>query len=138
MNSVIIYATKHQRTKIVVQEFIKRVNIPVYNVINIAADLEKFDFFIFFCPTYGDEELPESMEQFLLNFKLLNKKYTICELGNYYGYDDYQFGALKIINYHLNNLGWQEVVESFSLDSLPRIDWDSFKNWENKVYSFLN
>ena len=71
------------------------------------------------------------MEEFLKHFNLdlSTKKYVICETGNYYGYDNFELGAKKIIDWHLKNLGATEYYKGFSLDTLPRIDWKSFEKW---------
>ena len=67
------------------------------------------------------------------NLKIKNRQYVICELGNYYGYDDFQFGAMKIIKKHLESLGWEEAFPGVSLDSLPVIDWDVFNQWKENL-----
>ena len=123
----VIFASKHGHSKKVAETFIN-----CYNV-NELPDLDA-DLFIFICPTYGDEELPLEMEDFLEGLVLKNKEFTVCELGNYYGYDDFEFGASKIIKDYLKNLGWKEFFPSLSLDSLPSIDWEVFYKWKEDLY----
>ena len=82
---------------------------------------------IVFCPTYGDEELPEPMERFLVRngSSLAERDYGICELGNYYGYEKFDFGALRILDAEFQARGGRRIVAALSLDSLPRVDWQS-------------
>lgn len=121
-----IYASKHGRSKKVAQRFDNNHNAETYPALDE-------DVILFVCPTYGDEELPPAMEQFLMSIKEQDKQYVICELGNYYGYDDFRFGALKIIDAHLKNLGWREFFPALSLDSMPYIDWDTFNRWKEEL-----
>lgn len=123
MNIQLIYDSPHGKTKFVSSKF----NCECVSAKNavIWADIV-----LFLCPTYGDEELPHEMEDFLLSLKIRNKSYVVCELGNYYGYDDFTFGAKKIIEEHLNSLGWDKFYNGISLDSLPKIDWDCFFKWK--------
>lgn len=128
MKIALIYATKHNHTKHVVDKIKVDFNFEIFDV-KVNPAIEQYELILWFCPTYGDAELPLDMEDFLQKIKLTNKKFIVCELGNYYGYDDYQFGALKIIKSHLISLGWQESMEGLSLDSLPRINWDAYYAW---------
>jgi flavodoxin len=125
---IIIYDSKKGHSKTIAES----VGIPCVNV-NCYPDLKLYRKVIFVCPTYGDEELPEEMEKFIVNLKVTNKKFTICELGNYYGYDDPEFGAAKIIRYHLFKLQWQEFMKQLSLDSLPKINWSIFNQWKTEL-----
>lgn len=79
--------------------------------------------------TWGDGELQDDMEALLLRSSNL-QGYKICliELGNYYGYDDFEFGALAIMEATLQKLG-ADVVKRLSLDSLPKIDWATLEAW---------
>lgn len=88
---------------------------------------------IILCPTYGDEELPPEMEKWITNAQVAEKRFAICELGNYYGYDDYTFGAAKIIRHQLLSLGWKEFFRPLSLDSLPSIEWDDLHQWAGEI-----
>lgn len=96
-----------------------------------------YEFVIVVCPTYGDDELPQAMEDYLQRLTVTGKKYTICELGNYYGYDSFHFGAAKIINKVLEGKGWVKSFPGLSLDSLPQIDWPVFDAWKGKLYEQL-
>jgi len=100
--------------------------------------MDKYDVFLFFCPTYGNEELQQDMERFIIDFKLdmSSKYYAICELGNYYGYEA-DFGAMKIIRHHLEKLCGKELVSPLSMDSLPKKDWKAFATWCGKLNDTL-
>lgn len=129
MKIALIYATKHNHTKKVIDNIQVSFSFDVFNVKNLTESIAEYDLFFWFCPTYGDAELPLDMEDFLQKLTIRDKRFIICELGNYYGYDDYQFGALKIIKNHLITLGWREDMEGFSLDSLPKVNWNSYYSW---------
>jgi len=100
--------------------------------------MDKYDVFLFFSPTYGNEELQPDMEKFIVNFRLdmSSKYYAICELGNYYGYEA-DFGAMKIIRHHLEKLSGKELVGPLSMDSLPKKDWTAFATWCGKLNQTL-
>ena len=94
---------------------------------------------IVICPTYGDEELPLEMEDYLLNLKIKKMKFfVICETGNYYGYDDFTFGAGIILKNYFKNLGFEEFHPMLSLDSIPKIDWDIFFKWKKELYEKIH
>lgn len=131
MNIQIIYDSNHGHGKKVAESF----NQKIYHVNDIFEIYE--DFVVFICPTYGDEELPESMEKFMLNLKTKNKFYSICELGNYYGYDDFKFGSAKIIEHFLIKLDWKSFYKNFSMDSLPNLNWECFNEWKKGFYDDL-
>src|SRR4051812_31077156 len=61
--------------------------------------LREYDHIIFIIATYGDQELQDDFEKFLLSLEQPweEKKFSICELGNYYGYEDFSTGAGKIV-----------------------------------------
>lgn len=125
-----IYASKHGHSKKVAQRFGECHDAETHPLLDE-------DVILFICPTYGDEELPLTMENFLCSIIDTEKMFVICELGNYYGYDDFNFGALRIIESHLENLGWREFFPSISLDSMPSIDWETFENWKVKLHHAL-
>jgi flavodoxin len=107
-------------------------SLPLLNVIN-NPNLENYNNYIIVCPTYGDEELPFEMEDFLINLKFKNKKYAICELGNRFGHEGEEgFGAASIIERVLEKLHW-EKIDRISLDSVPDIDWEILRKWTEKL-----
>lgn len=80
--------------------------------------------------TWGDGELQDCMEGLFVRSTLITVPIDtyIIELGNYYGYDDFEFGALKIMEVCASQLGLG-IKSRISVDSLPRIDWDTFGRW---------
>lgn len=109
----------------------KYFELPLLNVIN-NPNLENYNSFVVVCPTYGDEELPFEMEDFLINLKVKNKKYAICELGNRFGHEENGFGAAIIIEYVLDDLDWKKISR-LSLDSVPDVDWKVLEEWIEKL-----
>ena len=131
MKMQVIYDSNHGCTKKVASKF-------TCDVKHVKEAIIWADVVLFLCPTYGDEELPHDMEDFLLSMTEKNRKYVVCELGNYYGYDDFQFGASTIIEGCLNNLGWQKFYSSYSMDSLPTIDWEPFLKWKKSLEEYMD
>lgn len=85
--------------------------------------------YILVASTWGDGELQEDMEHILVSDSLQSiKKVSLVELGNYYGYDDFSFGAAEIMEKFL--LGKGVIIEDIlSIDSLPKIDWETLERW---------
>ena len=114
MKIAIVYGSTHGKTTKVVRETAAHLNRPLdlFNVRDVlsAAELVEYDLLLFFAPTYGDEELQSDMEAFLLRceLNLSGKHFAICELGSYYGYEDFAFGALRILREHL--LNWVDYL----------------------------
>ncbi len=135
MKTGILYGSCHGRTRKVVEHVRARlaVEVDVHDAKEVAdpAALAMYDILFVFCPTYGDEELQPDIESFLLRFdtRLDGRLFTVCELGNYYGYDDYTFGALRIIRSHWVALGARELCGPLSLDSLPQVPWGHLDRW---------
>jgi hypothetical protein len=129
----ILYVSKRGHTRQVVEQF----DLPKYDLGVAVPDLTAIDPVILFCPTYGNEELPEEMERFLNGLSRVRRSFAACELGNYYGFDDLEFGALKIIRPQLLLRGWTEIMRSLSLDSLPRINWPELMRWKEELHELL-
>lgn len=135
MKLALIYSTQHGRTRRVVNEVLKQLAVhPV--VFELPANtsnlkLLDYDVLMFFAPTYGDEELEAVMEDYFqdLQCDLAGRRFVICELGNYYGYDDFSFGGLHIMRRRLLELNGQEFAPHLSLDSFPRLNWDHVRDW---------
>lgn len=120
----VIYCSIHGHAK-------KASSFFSYQVFNINEKIDyNADTFVIICPTYGDEELPLEMEDFLLNLQIRNKNYYICELGNLF--EQEEFGAAPIIRYCLSKLGWVELG-SISIDSTPVLDVVKLKSWISDV-----
>lgn len=108
-----------------------KIGLPIFDVrkeINWS-----FDCYLFVFANKGDEELPSEMETFLIDLKIKNKNYQICELGNYFGYEN-PFGAADIAYCLLNKLDWKMISPILSLDTVPGIDWVALNTWiENEI-----
>lgn len=117
-------------------KFISQYPVPSHNVQDGLIELTD-ELILIFCPTYGDGEIEEHMEDFLIGLNVRNKKFVVCELGNYYGYDDYEFGAAKTIIGHLKSLDWQMIYPVLSLDSMPIIDWSAYNAWVEGLWTKL-
>ncbi|BBL71580.1 flavodoxin domain-containing protein [Methylogaea oryzae] len=133
--AAVLYGSSRGNTRKVVARLPEQLHFAV-DVLDVAerpepAALAPYSVLLFFASTWGDGELQKDMEAFLAGraLSLQGKRYAICELGNYYGYDDYEFGAMRIIRHHLEAAGGQELIEPFSMDSLPRKDWDGLARW---------
>lgn len=137
MKGLVLYGSSTGNTHLVASRLSGQLQFLV-DVIDICAVLDdallmQYDLLIFLASTWGDGELQNDMEEFFVRHQidLQGKPYAICELGNYYGYDDFEFGALRIMQHHLKLWGGREFVEPFSMDSLPRKDWDGLTRWSN-------
>ena len=144
MKAALLYASEHGKTRKVVAEVLKQLRLApdVFDVKNISGQevLTQYDLLLFFCPTYGDEELQVDMENFLQHFELdmTGKRFAICELGNYYGYNDFSFGAMRIIREHLLELHGEELCEPLSLDSMPKMSLEHLLRWVELLNSKLH
>ena len=144
MKAAILYASSHGRTRKVLSEVLQHLAIrpDVYGVKEGVAQerLADYELLVFLCPTYGDEELQDDMENFLDGFTLdlSGKRFAICELGNYYGYDDFSFGAMRIIRRRLLELRGTELCEPLSLDSFPKTAWGHLLDWVKHLNTKLN
>jgi flavodoxin len=135
MKALVIYGSTLGNTRRVVSRVPEMLDFLV-DVVDVktlddAASLSAYDLLIFFSSTWGDGELQVDMEAFLVraSLQLDGKLYAICELGNYYGYDDFNFGAERILHYFLHDAGGVELAEPFSMDSLPHKDWIGLERW---------
>lgn len=144
MNAALLYGSSHGRTRKVVNESLERLAIKpdVFDVKECpnTQQISDHELLIFFSPTYGDEELQPDMEDFLRYFSLdlSGKQFVICELGNYYGYEDFSFGAMPILRRRLLELGALEFCTPLSLDTMPRVSWEQLHRWIEYVNSCLN
>lgn len=96
-----------------------------------VSDLGNYDHVIFLIATYGDQELQDDFEKFLISIKadLNGKKFSICEIGNYYGYEDFSTGAGNIVESYLIERGAKKYLTTTSIDTLPLIDWRQVDQW---------
>jgi flavodoxin len=135
MKTALLYGSSNGRTRKAINESLQRLALKpdVFDVKDAPSteQISGYDLLMFFSPTYGDEELQPDMEKFIRDFSLnlSGKHFVICELGNYYGYDDFSFGAMPILRRHLLGLGGQELCSPLSLDAMPRVEWNQLNRW---------
>jgi len=143
LKSALIYASSHGRTASVVDRLLVQLNLKpeVFHIRHgaIPVDFERFELLLFVCPTYGLEELQEEMEEFFMTWQpdLRGHYFAVCELGNYYGYESFSFGALRILRDRLLALGGTEWCEPLSLDAFPRVAWPQLARWATLLNATL-
>ena len=132
---MVVFASKKRRTEEVVNKIKVLLNLSEAQV-HYAHPALVFDddsWVLFVCPAYGDDELHLDMDDLIGSLKTCRNRYAICELGNYYGYEQKDFGCARIIRQKLNTLGGSEFHPSLSLDSLPELDWSLLIHWGNSL-----
>jgi flavodoxin len=127
----IILTGKGLNSLFVAKTISNNLDIPI-KFIEDDPKIDQYDEFFFVVSNRGDEELPECFENFLNNLITLNKKYYICEIGNYFGFEYEFFGSRKIVDFILKRLGWEEV-SSLSVDSMPAIDEERLIDWIDQI-----
>jgi flavodoxin len=109
--------------------------INIYEKKNLNK-IKRSKIYLIIASTMGDQELSPQMENFFLSIKKLKlkkKKYFAAELGNYYGYDDYTFGAQKIIDSFLPEIGIKKIFKTNSIDTMPKINWFQVEKWLKSI-----
>lgn len=96
--------------------------------------LEEYNTIIIVVSNTGDEEISQPMEDYLFNLKNIKKQYLVCEIGNYFGLEDY-CGCKKVVFQILNKLNWIKISD-VSIDSLPKLDVKKLERWID--YALLN
>lgn len=90
------------------------------------VNLNKFEYVFIISSNIGDEEIPENIENYVMKTKTKNKKYFLCELGNYLGLD--YSGCGESIKKILKTKNW--ILESeIRLDSYPKLEKKKIKPW---------
>lgn len=137
MNSfTIVYGSKLGSSKRVAKYIAEKtgslppISAASFNNINALIDSNSVNALLLIASTWGDGELQDDMESLLVRSIRLETPVGahLVELGNYYGYDDFEFGALAIMESLAQNLEltvWQRL----SLDSFPKIDWSTLDRW---------
>src|SRR5688572_2560252 len=117
MKALIIYGSTWGNTKTVVHRLPALLSFS-FDIVDVKTlnDVDVFrnyDLLMFFASTAGDQELQVDMEHFLsrVTVRLHGKPYVICELGNYFGYADFEFGAERILRHALQEWGGTEFME---------------------------
>jgi len=100
-----------------------------------SSDINGYDYIVFLTATYGDQELQDDIEKFVISITqdLTGKKFCVCELGNYYGYEDYFFGSAQIIENYLLSKNCNKHLQITSIDTLPRMDWRAVDHWIDRL-----
>ncbi len=96
-------------------------------VIRDAPDVSLYSPIILVIPNTGDEELPQQVEDYLCGLAVRGKPYHLCELGSYFGLDEYQ-GCKLVVTRLLADLGWRQL-SVVSIDSFPTIDMRHLREW---------
>lgn len=95
-------------------------------------NLSHFDFVVLVVANYGDEELQPDMEAYLLDCEAYIIRFALCELGNYFGFEDDCFGCKKEILRLARERNW-ECVSHVSVDSYPELDETKLRRWALEV-----
>ena len=146
MKPILIYtAPRPQGTSARIAEIMNREFPGGIDLINLANGLPKeklnaFDTLVFIAATYGDQELHDDVEDFIvtLNERDSHYNYAVCEIGNYYGYDDFALGAGEIIEAHMVKIGAKSILPMYSVDSLPILDERKVNKWIAQLKTVLN
>ena len=80
-------------------------------------------------PNYGDGEVQAVMETFLVNTRLPLHHFAVLELGNYYGFDEWGYGAADKIHRLLSSRGGRPFFSHLAMDTLPKMDWPTLDRW---------
>lgn len=141
-NFIIFYASKGFSAKNVADKVTFLLNIPLVNVINLNDlpdnfdNLEnlKFNHILFVCANYGDNEMDEVMENFLIKFNWYNYigiNFSIIQLGIYDGYELSESGSAFIIKNFLTEKKLINKTKLLFLDSYKTIDYFLIEKWIN-------
>jgi flavodoxin len=117
--------------------------MPLYDLRVAAPDLANTDagVILLLSPTYGDEELEELFELFLVRTdwtSLSGKYYAFCEIGIYTGYEDFGHGLSCMVDSVLQKAGLKPIVGSLSLDSVPLKSLELLERWVMQIKANLS
>ena len=110
------------------------------------AGLEFVDFFsrsdasmpaklVIVTPNHGDAELQEDVEKFLVARGKEIGQWVVLEIGNYYGFDDWSYGARERVALYMKKNGKpEEALPGAGIDTLPQIDWATLDRWCDTVF----
>ncbi len=131
----VIYGTRGGTTRTVAQRLAKALGqVPCDDVRalqQVAVELSPTDLVVC-APTYGDAELEDSMEAFLVAHDWSTWKgcrFAICEVGIYTGYEDFGHGLCAPIRHLLTAAGMIECFEPLAVDSVPLADDGLAEAW---------
>ena len=135
MKALVVYGSTWGNTAKVVQRLpsLLSFQVQIENVKNLTSDsiFREYDLLLFFTSTSGDQELQADIEAFVVRNppRLHGQAYAVCELGNYFGYDDFEFGAECILSHVLDEGGGREFIPPFAMDTFPNRDWRGLTRW---------
>lgn len=106
MKALVIFGSTWGNTRTVAHRLPTLLTFPL-DIIDVKTlddqaaflQFQQYDLLMFLASVAGDQELQPDMEHFLAGdpVPLRGKPYAVCELGNYFGYDDFDFGAERIM-----------------------------------------
>lgn len=140
---LVLYASSHGKTRRVATSIARSIDhaptLRCVTDLQSPQELLNHDVIVICCPNYGDGEVQADMEDFLqtLDLDLHNQRIAICELGNYFGYGDFSFGAMNIIRQEFLSRGATELTVPLSLDSVPRMSEAQLGRWINVLQRAL-
>ncbi len=134
---LIVFASKGRSAKIVAQKTAQYLNVDSSRIIDATNSVQllvgkQFQHLILVCPTYGDEELEDGMENFLIAndwSSWSSLSFSVIELGLYRGYDSSLLGAARIIQTYLSRNGLSQTTSTLSLDSVPSPSESLLDQW---------
>jgi hypothetical protein len=86
-------------------------------------------------PNHGDAEVQEDVEKFLVARGKEVQQWVVLEIGNYYGFDDWSYGARERIALFMKKNGKpDEALPGGGIDTLPLIDWATLDRWCDTVF----
>lgn len=146
MKSLILYAAPGSKSSSarIAKTLKEKLTEPVESLNVFDMDryekIGEYSTLIFIVATYGDQELHDNYEDFILNIdhSLPKFNYVVCEIGNYYGYDDFELGAGRIIIKHMENLKGNSLLPLYSIDTLPLLDEQKLDKLVVSLNSILN
>jgi hypothetical protein len=110
-----------------------RAGIPIFDFVS-NPQLQVPENLIIVTSNLGDEEVPEELERFLVKRANEVRNWTIVEIGNYYGFDDFNFGAGNRIAMHFRGFeSASQILTGVGIDSLPFIDFRTLDSWCSEV-----
>jgi len=127
---LILHNNKTGNNALVAKFLSKHFKCPCFTVEENPC-ISKFKIILFIIPNKGDEELPDAMEEYICKIKERNKKYIICELGNYFGLENY-CGCKKVAFKLLDKLEWEKISD-ISIDSLPNLNFSQVEEWVHSL-----
>lgn len=130
MKTCLLHAANPASNTMKVVEFIQeRTGASAYHVDDQTRPAGDGLRWVVVVPNYGDGEIQAVMENFIVEREYDIREFSVVELGNYYGMDDWAFGAAGKLARVLEARNARPFFSHLSLDTLPKIDWDTLGKW---------